>query len=380
MNILNVNMSLDPVGGGGTAERTLQISRSLVRAGHYCTILTTDGGLSPDYLRQCQASGLNVVALPTIWKRFYLPRPSRVPIRNLVAQADMIHLMTHWTLINALVYKNAKDLAKPYVVCPAGALPIFGRSRVLKSCYNHWIGRDIIRHASHCIAVSGNEIEHFKSYGVQQENISVIPNGISPDDFTTSDGLRFRARYGLGDAPLILYMGRLNPIKGPDLLLQAFCSVGRNRTLETHHLVFAGSDEGMLGQLKSMAQDSGLGGRVHFVGHIVREEKSDAYRAADFLAIPSRQEAMSIVVLEAGILGTPVLITDKCGFDDVADVSGGMVVEASVEGLKKGLLFMAGATTPLKLMGRRLETLVRERYLWDHIVNKYLELFQKIVH
>jgi len=41
---------------------------------------------------------------------------------------------------------------------------------------------------------------------------------------------------------------------------------------------------------------------------------------------------------------------------------------------------MAGATTPLKLMGRRLETLVRERYLWDHIVNKYLELFQKIVH
>lgn len=50
MNIVNVNMSIDPIAGGGTAERSLQISRSLVRAGHLCTVLTTDTGLSKDYL------------------------------------------------------------------------------------------------------------------------------------------------------------------------------------------------------------------------------------------------------------------------------------------------------------------------------------------
>jgi len=59
MNILNVNMSIDPVTGGGTAERTLQISRALNRAGHQCTVLTTDKELSPAYLYQCIKWGLN---------------------------------------------------------------------------------------------------------------------------------------------------------------------------------------------------------------------------------------------------------------------------------------------------------------------------------
>lgn len=378
MNILNVNMTLDPVTGGGSAERTLQFSRALNRAGHQCTILTTDTGFPTAYLQQCREWGLSVVALPSLWKRFYLPMLSQHLIKKLVSGADVVNLMSHWTLINALVYRAVKKLSKPYTVCPAGTLPIFGRSRVLKELYNHLIGGEIILNANGCIAISPNEIGQFKSYDVQPGRVTVIPNGINPDDFSESDGEKFRARHGIGGAPLILFLGRLNIIKGPDMLLDAFCRCSQDERMKTYHLVFAGPDGGMLDELRQMVEASGVINRIHFTGHIGGSEKSEAYRAADFLVIPSRQEAMSIVVLEAGITGTPVLITDQCGFDDVAEVAGGMVVAASIEGLQEGLLSMTSDPEKLKIMGQNLREFTREHFLWDHIVTRYLELFSRI--
>jgi glycosyltransferase involved in cell wall biosynthesis len=380
MNILNVNMSIDPVTGGGTAERSIQISRSFVRAGHQCTILTTDIGLSQAYLQQCRNWGLDVVALPSLWKRFYMPKPSQNLIKRLVADADVVNLMGHWTLINALVYRAVTKLAKPYTVCPAGALPIFGRSLILKKLYNCFIGRGIIVQANSCIAISPNEIEHFKSYGVEPDKVTTIPNGINQEDFIKSDGRQFRTKYGIGDAPLILFLGRLNIIKGPDILLDAFCRCSQDERVKPYHLVFAGPDGGMLQSLKHKAEASGVMNRVHFTGHIGSAVKSDAYRAADFLVIPSRQEAMSIVVLEAGIMGTPVLITDQCGFDDVATINGGMVVAASAKGIKEGLIDMTGNALKLKTMGQNLEKFTREHFLWNNIISRYLELFSRIIH
>ena len=373
-------MSLDPVTGGGTVERTLQISRALVRAGHKCTILTIDTGLSPNYLQQCTLWGLSVFALPSLWKRFYIPKPSQHLIGKLVASADVVQLMCHWTLINALVYRAVTQLGKPYTVCPAGALSVFGRSKVLKKSYNHLIGREIILHANGCVAISPNEIEQFKSYGANLDKVVVIPNGVNPDDYSESDGKKFRARYEIGDSPMILFLGRLNFIKGPDMLLEAFCRCSQDESMKTYHLVFAGPDGGMLNELRRMVDTSGVKNRVHFTGHIGGPEKYEAYRAADFLAIPSRQEAMSIVVLEAGITGTPVLMTDQCGFDDVAVVAGGMVVAASVEGLQKGLLSMTGNPERLEIMGQDLREFTCEHFLWDHAASRYLELFSRIMH
>jgi glycosyltransferase involved in cell wall biosynthesis len=380
MKILNVNMTIDPFTGGGSAERTLQISRSLNRAGHQCTVLTTDTGLSQAYLNQCRKWGLNIVILPSLWRRFYLPKPSQNLIKKLVADADIVNLMSHWTLINALVYRAAKKLVKPYTVCPAGALPIFGRSTVLKKLYNNFIGGEIILDANGCIVISPNEIDHFKLYGVQPDKVSVIPNGINPADYPESDGQKFRAKYGIGEAPFILYLGRLNFIKGPDLLLEAFCRCSHDECMKKYHLVFAGPDERMLNKLRRIVEVYGVNDRVHFAGYIKNAEKSDAYLAADFLAIPSRQEAMSIVVLEAGITRKPVLLTYQCGFGDISAVGGGMVVDASIAGLQEGLLSMTRDPEVLRIMGQNLEAYIRENFLWDHAANKYLKLFSRIIY
>lgn len=376
MKILNVNNTLDPVNGGGSAERTLQLSRFFADSGADCTVLSLDTGVTDDVRKK--AGGARMVTLPCRVERYFVPSLSWHALSELVLSVDVIQLMNHWTVLNAMVFHYARLHRKPYVVCPAGAIPIFGRSRILKGFYDMVVGKRVIRGADACVAISPKEIDDMEIYGVPVEKISVIPNGIDPGEYIHQDNRGFRRRFGLPDAPFILFMGRLNRIKGPDLLLDAFTRVVRATGI-SHHLVFAGPDSGMLHQLQTASVKEGMEERIHFLGHVGSEDKSQAYHAADLLVIPSRQEAMSIVVLESGIAGTPVLLTDQCGFDDVAAVKGGMVVAASVSGLQEGLMAMTGDPGLLRTMGKNLETYVRENFLWEHRVKQYLDLFEKII-
>jgi glycosyltransferase involved in cell wall biosynthesis len=375
LTILNVNHLIDPVTGGGTAERTFQMSCFLAKNGFNCLLLTTDKGVTPERIQALH--GVNITLLPSLSERFFIPRSGFSTIRELVHQADIIHLMGHWTVLNALVYYAARMQKKPYVICPAGALPIYGRSKILKKIYNILVGHSIIANARAWIAVTPEETEHFAPYGVTAGQIAVIPNGVDLADFLQHDDMAFRNRYKLGKSPFILFMGRLNMIKGPDLLLQAFARIA-DQFLE-HHLVMAGPDGGMADDLINTAQQLGLMNRIHFIGYIGGTEKSYAYAAADLLVIPSRQEAMSIVVLEAGAGGTPVLLTDQCGFDEVAAVEGGKVVPATAEGLAEGLAALLGQYKELPRMGNNLKKFVTQQFAWQSLVGRYIQLYQKLL-
>ncbi len=377
MKILNVFYNMDPVSGGGAAERTFQMSRYLVRTGAECVVLTTDVGMTPE--RQEALAGVEVVALPYFNRRFYIPRFSSLRrMKNLVESVDVIHLMGHWTAINVLTYLFARRLGTPYVVCPAGSLLIFGRSKWLKRLFRWLIGARIVREAEGHIAISPNEIPQFGTYGVEADRVTVIPNGIDPEDFVSKDASGFRDRYDLGDRPIVLFVGRLSPEKGPDLLLDAFWRAGGER-VDDYLLVFAGPDGGMLSKLRATAERRGLKDRVRFLGFVGGAAKSDAYHAADLLVIPSRREAMSIVVLEAGAAGTPVLLTDQCGFDEVAEIGGGRVVPASAEGLEEGLTAILDNPEELGEMGDRLRRFTEAGFTWDSIADRHLDLYASIL-
>jgi len=375
MKVLNVNVLLDPVSGGGTAERTFQMSKAQASSGVECVILTTDIGLTEERVRSLL--GIRVVALPCIFKRFFVVRFSCSKIKSLVSNADVIHLMGHWSMLNVLVYYFAKRTGTPYVICPAGELSLFGRSRWIKWLFNFVVGNRLVRDAAGYVAVTPDEIPIFEGYGVETEMVTVIPNGINEQDFQPSESPNFKEQLEIGGSPFVLFMGRLNPIKGPDLLLDAFCLVASR--FPALHLVFAGPDGGLLSILKQTVMEERMSDRVHFVGYLAGKDKANAYHEASFLVIPSRQEAMSIVVLEAGILGTPVLLTDQCGFDEVEHIGGGMVVPATVNGLGKGLTTLLQKTDELEVMGDRLKKFVRQNYTWKLISAHYIRLYQKLL-
>jgi glycosyltransferase involved in cell wall biosynthesis len=135
----------------------------------------------------------------------------------------------------------------------------------------------------------------------------------------------------------------------------------------------------MLPELQKDVAGSRIGDRVRFIGYLGDEEKSRAYHAADLLVVPSRQEAMSIVALEAGICGTPVLLTDRCGFDEIGSAGGGRVVSASVEGLRAGLVELLEDPAGLTRMGENLRRLAQDRYTWNSAIEEYLKLYEHIL-
>lgn len=375
MRVLNVDITVDPVSGGGCAERSFQMSRALARNGVECDLLILDIGLTPERLNLLE--GVKVHVQDCLIERFYVPRFSIRRVKELVAKSDIVHLMGHWEFPDALIYPLIRRCAKPYVNCPAGSLKVQGRSRLIKSWYNAIIGNRIVRNANRLIAISPNEYSQFAQYGVRRDNIALVPNGINPEEYILADDTLFRDRYSLGEGPILLFIGRLNPIKGPDLLLKAF--IKSADTFPDHQLVFAGPDDGLRDELQRLALEAGLQDRVHFTGFLGQPEKSMALNAADLLVIPSRSEAMSIVVLEAGGASTPVLATDQCGLSEIAAASGGTIVPVSVDGLAQGLQVMLADEAKLKTMGRALNNFVLAGFTWQAMAERLITLYQEIL-
>jgi len=154
--VLNVNATLDPVSGGGTTERPFRLSWSIAKAGARCAVPALDAGLMPE--RVGPLAGTRVVALPLLWGRCHVSKVSSASLKEVraaVEGSDVVYLTNHWALLNAVVHLLAHPAGKPYVVCPAGVLPIYGRSRLPKTAYNRLVGHGIIRNAAGHVAVAG---------------------------------------------------------------------------------------------------------------------------------------------------------------------------------------------------------------------------------
>jgi glycosyltransferase involved in cell wall biosynthesis len=374
MRVLNVVSVVSAREGGGNAERTVQLSRGLADGGTSCTVLTLDIG--DPYARCDMLGGARLVVVPCLNQRFQIPWPKWRLARELVEQADVIHLMGYWSLLGVMVQVAALKVGVPYVICPAGALPLFGRSQWFKRFFNWLFGRRLIGRASAWIAVTRAELPDFLAYGVPPDRVVVIPNGVVESDLDSdeTDGIQW-AR-GIPPGHCVLFMGRLNPIKGPDLLLEAFGRVAAQ--FSDVRLVYAGPDEGMRSMLERRSLALGIGDRVHFAGFISGRAKAAAYRAACLLVVPSRLEAMSIVAVEGGICGTPVLMTDQCGLDDLAEINPGLIVPASIDGLTVGLRFALESPRQLADWGGQWRSMVRQRFLWRDIAQQFRALLEQV--
>lgn len=372
MNILHVNMSLDAVTGGGTVERIRQLHQSMsAMEGVHSRILSVAIGEKP-----ALSSFDDIVLLPCWSSRWYLPAPKLGTIWRMVREADMVHLMNHWTILNALVYWMARLSGTPYVVCPAGALPLFGRSQGFKRWYNRLVGRALVRNASAAIVIAEDETKQLNEYGVDSEQVCHIPNGVRPEDFECREARLFRELAGISGGEYLLFVGRLNEIKGPDLLLEAFIDIAVD--FPDLHLAFAGPDGGMLEMLKGRAAEAGLESRVHFAGYTGGRIKSSAYHGAKMLVVPSRSEAMSIVALEAVMCATPVVLTDRCGFEALAEAGAGRECEAKAASIAGALRELLPDEPCLKQMGQNGYALAESTYTWDIAAARHVELFKSL--
>lgn len=170
------------------------------------------------------------------------------------------------------------------------------------------------------------------------------------------DLARVRAEWGIGDRPVVLFLGRLIPVKAPEILVAAFAGVAARRP--SAYLVVAGEGP-LLTQLEALA--AGLGVRsIHFTRRAVegKREKDLLYSLASVFVLPSRRtriaEAWGLVLNEAASAGLPIVVSESVGA--VGDLilpgkSGVVVPEADTKALEEAILKLLDDRAAAKRMG-----------------------------
>ena len=369
MKVLLTTISLDPERGGGTAERTRNIAHHLNAQGIGCRVLTMEGGR---YAEALEAQSIPVMVTRHLHLRYHIPLLNLGLLRRLVGWADVVHVLGYWNLLSVLTCRFAHAYSKPFALSGAGEFGGLERPRLDQTIFHAVLGKMMIRDASLLIAITSLERDQIiRGLEVDPSKVVVVPNGVDPIDLPIEDRDEL-----LPSGQFILFMGRLAYIKGPDLLLEAFATI--RQQYPDVSLVFAGPDFGMRLQLETRVSALGLADRVVFTGFLDESARWSAYRKATLLAVPSRSEAMSLVALEASAAGTPVLISDQCGFVDIASFGGAVAASPDVEGLSRGLGVMLAPGTDLRAMGRSACAFVLENYAWPNVTARLVAYLARI--
>ena len=374
MKILHVIQNLEKEKGGGVTARNLKLIEYLEKKNNKNFVLSLKSKIKNNSKEAFIGTNRNYY-LDYINERFPLPFPNIFKIAKLVKDVDVVHLTSFWTLLNAYVYIFCKLFSKNYVICPAGSLIIFGRSKIIKYIYNQIIGKNIIKDCSAIISITQKERKQFIERNIPLSKIFNIPNGIDlygnpSTKLCKLDNFNFK-----NNKPYILFVGRLHFIKGPDLLLKAFNSIADE--IPYHNLIFAGSDDGMEKVLKKEAKNSRFAERIHFIGFVSGSEKDSLYKNADLLVNPSRTEAMSLVGLEAALHGLESIFTDQCGLNELSYRNLGKCVKVDSNEISDSIKYHIKSKRKIKNL--ELIEYVSKNFNWDKVSNQYIKVFKRFV-
>ena len=169
------------------------------------------------------------------------------------------------------------------------------------------IERRITQAADRVICFSEHERQVLTSlYGAASERVAVIPCGVDLDRFRPLDRDACRLALGFGAGPIVLYVGRLEPLKGIDILVEAIAQLEQ---VDARLLIVGGDNQAApeVRQLRRLAVSLGVERRIQFVGAVEQAELPRYYNAADVCVMPSYYESFGLVAVEAMACGTPVI-------------------------------------------------------------------------
>lgn len=319
---------------GGIPRLATTMTRALARRGHCVTVYTTDardGSSRAD--ARADGGGVDVRMFRNLSNRLAYRWQVFTPIgmvrhlRSALGRGafDVAHLHACYNLPGTIAARELSRAGVPYVVSPNGTARAIERRVLAKRIFGATAGRRFLSRAARVIAVTDAERHDLISLGVDEGAIAVVPNPIDEQEFDCpADPMRFRARHGLdGGVSVVLFLGKLTPRKGVDVLVRAFGALDRRDTT----LVIAGNDMGSGAGIDALTRQLCLGPRVRRVGLLTGSDRRDALAAADVVVYPSRDEIFGLVPLEALLCGTPVVVCGDSGCGEViARVGGGNIV------------------------------------------------------
>jgi len=244
---------------------------------------------------------------------------------------------------------------------------------------------EIMRFADRLIAATTLERDQMQAlYGADPAKISVVPPGVDLGKFRPLPCVEARARIGLPpDHHMVLFVGRIQPIKGIDTLIRAMALVLERKPALRDHLcliLIGGADDATpdseMARLKALREGLGIGDLVTFLGSRDQDTLVDYYTAASMVVVPSFYESFGMVALEAMACGTPVIASDVGGLSlNIADgFNGYLVASGDVNELAYKIMLLLTQDELRWQLGQQAR-LWAERFSWQIIADETLAAY-----
>ncbi len=379
MRILHIVGSISPAAGGPT-----EAIRMLIRyapPGYTAELVTLDDPESP-FLAELP---FPVHALGTAPKRWYSPQ--LVPwLRANRHRFDgvIVHGLWEYT---GLAARRAFAGSLPYVVFPHGMLDpyfkrAFPRKHLKKWVYWLWSEYWVLRRASRVLFTTAAERDlAAQSFWLHRWSSLVVPLGTDapPADPTSLQRSFFHLAPAVDGKRFLLFLGRIDPKKGCDLLLKAFARIAPEHP--DLHLVIAGPDpRDWSVQLHRIAEEAGVADRVHWPGMLRGDAKWGAFAACEAFILPSHQENFGIAPVEALASGKPVLLSQPVNIAADLQRAGCALVEPdTLDGTERLISrWLEVPDDERTAMGERAVVMYQQHYDMRRNTEAILRIFEEL--
>ena len=336
MKILHVIHSLSPT-GGGPGEHVKQLSRTLIEKGHTSEVASLDSPNAP-YITYMP---LRVNALGPGMSGYGYSGHLVPWLKENAAGYDSVIIHGIWQYSSFGVWLALRKTNTPYFIFPHGMLDPWFKQRhpfkhLKKSFYWFWSEYKVLRDAKAVLFTCEQERalarQSFWPYKVKEE---VVGCGTVPPPLEKGNARElFLNKYPhLRNRRLLLFLGRIHPKKGCELVIKAFMKIAKRNS--DMHLVMAGPDQiGWQKKLRRLCKRFNIDSNVTWTGLLSGDLKWAAFNAADVFILPSHQESFGIAVTEALSCGVPVLISNKVNiWREIEKDKAGFVASDNLQGV-----------------------------------------------
>ncbi|MEJ7709654.1 MAG: glycosyltransferase [Pyrinomonadaceae bacterium] len=387
MKILHVIPSMGPA-YGGPSKGLQELSTALSAVGVSIDVATTNAD-GPDSLRvplgvAVEEKGVNTYYFPRQGRgSFVFSWPLTQWLWRHQSGYDLVHVHTIFAYPTLAASRIAQRRRVPYVVTPHGMVEpwCLNYKSWKKQPYMKLIEQQTLSMATALHALVSQEEVNLRALDLVNPTF-VLPNGVNLSEFSALPPKQlFAANFPQAHGrKIILFLGRIDPKKGLDHLVNSFAEILQEAPHEKPLLVIAGPDlVGYGDEVKSLIEEKGLTQNVLFTGMLTGEIKLAAFSAADVFVLPSRSEGFSMAVLEALAAGCPVVITEACNFPELAADGAGRVIKTDAGELTRVLLELLQSDDLRREMGEQGKQLMRREYSWPIIAARLGHVYQDIL-
>ena len=368
---------------GGAETHVFHLSKNLVKRGHEVFVLTSDctptNNYHPLVIRE-EINGIHIRRFKTFNLGVGLRIWRGLAREILQLQPDIIHVHSIGFPHSDVCALLGKMKGIPSIATTHGALGIGDSAHKEDIRRRIWASiatRQTLKFFNRIIVISPAE-KPYVLKAVRPEKICIIPNGVPTEIFDNNiDPVSFRKKYGLEDAPVILYLGRLVEKKGVEHLLMAAPLIIKKHRAK---VLIVGPDGGKKKMLMELSQKIYLDKDVIFTGELSEQDKLQAIACSDMLILPSKKEAQGIVLLEAQAMGKPVIATRQGGIPYfIKDGENGILIDyGRSEQIANAVEKLLSDPEFREKIGKKGKETAR-MFTWDVITQKVLDIYELVV-